>query len=376
MNIKEELQIKGEYPAFFGPGTPKYNTPVSPLENIRLATKRDADGNLKGEQVWAPQGGDMITFCPIIYPDVIARGFAIEKSILPPEQFGGKDMLGIEWEWVPAVSGSMVRPGSEPFHDEPEEFAEWEKYIGKEINGTTMVWPDVNSWDWEGSVKANADIVATAGERPVMPWIFTGYFERLISLMNFQNAAVAMIDEDAEDAIHRLFDKLTDLYLEIFAKFKQYYGATAVYFHDDWGSQQKAFLKYETYDEMIVPHLKRLCDGAHELGMIVVLHSCGKIENLVPLMVKAHVDVWSGQAMNDRLAVVKANKGKIYVEFGPDVGGAFSAPIPEEEQIQKIDEWLDTFGDYLDTIFVNTSFGGNQLLYSKIYEYSRKKFNR
>jgi uroporphyrinogen decarboxylase len=149
-----------------------------------------------------------------------------------------------------------------------------------------------------------------------------------------------------------------------------------VYFHDDWGSQQKSFLKPDTYRDMIVPHLRRLCDEAHKLGILVTLHSCGKIEPLVPLMVEAHVDCWSGQPMNDRLQVLKDNQGKIYVEFGPDVGGFGLAPASDEEKLKKINDWLAIYGDYIDSIFVNTSFGGNQLLYKTIYEYSRKKFNR
>jgi hypothetical protein len=110
------------------------------------------------------------------------------------------------------------------------------------------------------------------------------------------------------------------------------------------------------------------------MGMYVILHSCGKIENLVPLMVKANVDAWSGQVMNDRLQVLKDNHGKIYVEFGPNTGGFGMPPLSPEEQKAAIDEWLDIYGEYIDSIFVNASFGGNEILYKTIYEYSRKKF--
>jgi len=185
------------------------------------------------------------------------------------------------------------------------------------------------------------------------------------------------VDEEQQEAVHRLFDKLTDLYLKLLEYYKKYYGAEMVYFHDDWGSQQKPFMKYETYDEMIVPYLKRLADSAHKMGVYVNFHSCGKIENLVPLMVKANLDVWSGQPMNDRLQVLKNNNGKIYIEFGPDVGFGFGGPSLSDEEIAKrVEEWLNTFGDYIGSIFVNTSFGGSPITYKMIYEYSRKKFNR
>jgi hypothetical protein len=366
MDISKELEKLGSFPSLMGtmPGTPIYNTPVTPLENIKLALKRDSGGALQGQQIWTPQGGDVITFCPIIVPDNIARGFVIEKNTLTAENYGGPDMFNVQWEWVPAVGGSMVRPGTKQLLEDPDDLLEWEKHI---------TFPDIDTWDWEGNSAVNKPIFM-GEKRAAMAWIMTGYFERLISFMEFQNAAVALIDEECQDAVHRLFEKLTDLYIKLLQYYKKYYGASMVYFHDDWGSQQKPFLKYDTYDEMLVPHLKRLCDTAHAMDYYVVLHSCGKIENIVPLMVKANVDVWSGQDMNDRLKVVKENKGKIYVEFGPSVGSFFGPQLTPEEQETKIDEWLATYGDYLDTIFVNTSFGGNELLYRKIYEYSRKKF--
>jgi hypothetical protein len=49
-----------------------------------------------------------------MYPDNVARGMLVEVSPLPREQFGGKDMFGIEWQYIETVNGSMVRPGK-PF---------------------------------------------------------------------------------------------------------------------------------------------------------------------------------------------------------------------------------------------------------------------
>jgi hypothetical protein len=379
MNIQEELKINGNYPSFpMGginfPGSPKYNTPVTPLANIELALKRDAAGALRGEQIWAPQGGDVVTFCPVIMPDNIARAFVIEAGNDPKyNTSGGKDFFGVEWEFVPSAGGSMVRPGSEPLipkvYDEDwdmdlSDFAQWENYVK---------FPDLSKYDWAGNAEKNKDFLA-ADERAVMPWVLTGLFERLISFVEFENAAVALKNEDQQPHVHRLFDKLADFYDELFGYYQKYYDAKLFYFHDDWGSQRSPFFSPDTVREMIAPYLKRVCDSAHKRGQYIILHSCGKIEPLVPVMVECGVDVWSGQPMNDRLQVLKDNHGKIYIEFGPDTGGFGAPPLTPEEQKASIDAWLDTFGEYIDSIFVNASFGGNELLYKTIYEYSRKKF--
>ena len=38
--------------------------------------------------------------------------------------------------------------------------------------------------------------------------------------MEFENAALALIDDDEKEAVHRLFDKLCDLYDALFEKYK------------------------------------------------------------------------------------------------------------------------------------------------------------
>ena len=40
----------------------------------------------------------------------------------------------------------------------------------------------------------------------------TGWYERLVTFMDFEDAVVAMIDEDQKDAANDFFDKATDLF--------------------------------------------------------------------------------------------------------------------------------------------------------------------
>ncbi len=136
--------------------------------------------------------------------------------------------------------------------------------------------------------------------------------------MEFENAALALIDEDQKDAVHALFSKLCDFYDDMFRRFKKYYNADGIYFHDDWGSQRAPFFSLDVCREMIVPYLKRVCDTCHELGMYLDLHSCGFNELLVPAMIEAGVDVWSGQTMNDRVKMLKLYGDKIKLNIAPD----------------------------------------------------------
>ena len=118
-------------------------------------------------------------------------------------------MFGIEWEYIEVAGGSMVRPGK-PFMDDA---AEWYD---------RLVWPDIESWDREGSAKANSGRFLKPDNFNIC-WFQTGWYERLVSFMDFEGAVMAMIDEDQKGAVKELFDKLADLYISILEKYLEYY---------------------------------------------------------------------------------------------------------------------------------------------------------
>jgi hypothetical protein len=118
--------------------------------------------------------------------------------------------------------------------------------------------------------------------------ILNGWYERLISFMDFEGAVVAMIDEDQTQAVKDLFDKLSDLYIRILDKYLSYFPQIdAICFHDDWGSQKETFFSPDTVEEMIVPYMRRVTDYLHSKGKFCDLHSCGQLFKQVPNMIAA-----------------------------------------------------------------------------------------
>jgi hypothetical protein len=49
-------------------------------------------------------------------------------------------------------------------------------------------------------------------------WFQTGYFGAPDFPADFENALLAIFDEDSKEHVHKFFDKLTDLYIRIFDK--------------------------------------------------------------------------------------------------------------------------------------------------------------
>lgn len=309
----KELEIVSTLPDFFGgPDAPIYNFPVSPREAYIALYQKQPIWQIVG------LGTEQQTFTPGINPDNVARAFVFDGTVVPgvSNLTGGKDMFGIDWEYIHQVGGSMVRPG-QPFLEDANEWYD------------KVVWPDIDSWDWEGSAKANEAYLNNDMCNYCM--IMNGWYERLISFMDFEGAIVAMIDEDQKDAVKALFDKLSDLYIRIIEKYLTYFPQiNGICIHDDWGSQKETFFSPVTAAEMIVPYMRRVTDYIHSRGRFTDLHSCGQLLKQVPNIIEAGWDSWTPQLMNDTHKIYELYGDKIIIAVIPDPFDPKTAT--EEEQ--------------------------------------------
>lgn len=296
---EDDMKVIGEYtPELIVAKTiPKYNTPISAKENYYNMF----DKNKKCE--WFPAHCDCVNFNPVIVPDCVARGMVSEVQQVSVDEFGGKDMFGLEWEFEKEVGGSMVKPGMYLFDDAND----WEEKV---------VFPNLDEWDWEGCADRNRGIYFDT-DRIVEYVQFTGMFERLISFMTMQNALVALMDEDQQDAVKALFSRLADFYDDLIDHFYRYFHINMFQFHDDWGSQRGPLINPDTIREMIAPYMKRVVDSCHKRGIIFDFHCCGKNELLVPIMIECGMDQWGGQAINDFDYIYKEYGDKIAIGITP-----------------------------------------------------------
>ena len=307
----KELEVVRELPESpFMPGLKIYNYPMTPKEACIAMLNRKA--------CWQTIGLESRIFTPDILPDNVARAFVLEdKPFDALASGGGKDMFGIEWEYIAQVGGSMVRPGKPFLHDANE----WRD---------KLVWPDIEQWDWEGAAKRNNDTYLATDAFNAC-WFQTGWYERLISFMDFEAAIYAMIDEDQTDAVKELFDRLSSLYIKIFDKFITYFPKIDGFvIHDDWGSQKETFFSPATAEEMIVPSMRRVTDFIHSKGKFCEFHSCGQLMKQIPNMIAAGWDSWNGQAMNDTQKIYELYGDKIVIGVIPDSFDPKTLPEPDQ----------------------------------------------
>lgn len=270
---------------------------------------------------WTPTSEDRLEFRPTLIKDNVARAMVVQQVPYTGE-FGGKDIFDIEWYFEKEVGGSME------VGILFEDIEEWEQYVR---------FPNLDELDWEGCAKENAEYLKT--DKIVHTTIFTGFFERLISFVGFERAAMALVDEDGQQAVHVLFDKIADLYIDMIARMHKYFNVEMVEIHDDWGTQRGLMFSPNTHREMIMPYLRRVADAAHEMGVFIELHSCGKIDSMVPNIIDCHVDTWRGQAIVDKAAVVAqyGDRFKFGVEVRNDSG------VSDEEALELVKSVIEQY---------------------------------
>lgn len=349
---KSEMQIVGENPAKFGmPATPIFNYPCSMKEAVKATYRR--------QPYWQIYGVDMHMMTPGVNPDNIARAFAFESQEFIPVTDGCvPDMFGIEWEYVPAVGGSMVRPGA-PFAENAWELLE------------KVRWPEPDNWDWVGSAKANNGTFLKSENYNVIGFL-NGWFERLISMMDFENALMALYDEEQKPAVHEFFDKLSDLYINIIGHYIDSYPEIDGFsIHDDWGSQKETFFSPALCAEMIVPYMRRVTDYIHSRGKSCEFHSCGQNIKQVPNMIDAGWDAWFPQDIVDTHKVYELYGDKIIVGVDPQINPADKS---EDEMRKAARTFVDRFMQPGKPCFFHyTMECCTPAFCEELYAYSRRK---
>lgn len=332
---EDEMEVVKTIPGPKGSYTEIFNTPISPKENLmRMYAGKTP--------MWIPSLGETIQMKIDIDPENIARSPS-----------GGVDGYGVEWTFVDVVGGATVRPGAPKVPD----INNWEDYI-------TV--PDPDKWDWKGCWERHKDELDPNYATYIM--FGSNLFERLIAVMDCGNACIALIDEDQKEGVHRFFRAVTAYRKRYYELVKQWFDADIVNFNDDWGTQNGPFFSYATAEEMLVPYVAESCKKAHELGMIVDLHCCGKVEPLVPLFIQEGMDSWGGQPLNDKPALKKKYGDRMLFTYELDLGRD-----PDDDTVKAaVKGFMEDFG------YDNRGFDRSRSakFSRELYRASRKNFDR
>ena len=355
----ENELLHGQKRFLFGCELTELSTPITPKENMFRAMDSK-------KPLWLPSTFDIGYLFPQCVPDNPAKG-NVSDAKLPAEQLGGKDMFGVEWEYVPVVGGSTTRPGN-PLLTDANDWPQKVVFPTKEV---------IDSWDWEGCRKRSDTLMREKDMWEIV--ICTGFYERLISFMDFEGAAVAMIDEDQEDAIKALYDKLSDLYILLIDKYLEVFGRKidAVCLHDDWGHQRGIFFSPDRLYEMIVPYMKKVNDYVHSKGMRTECHSCGKVDPLLPVYIDAGFEMLECQPLLNYDKVVPQYGDRILMHF-PPANAPADLNAPEEEHIKAARAYVDKCISFGYPVMMDNYYAPrlSPVFTDEVYRYSRIRWSQ
>jgi len=139
--------------------------------------------------------------------------------------------------------------------------------------------------------------------------------------------SAVMLQKDKVRILHNKIDCALEQMIRNFAKA----GADSVMFYEDWGTQGGLLISPDLWYEEFFPRFVRLCGIAHQCGVKIFMHSCGKIAAIVPALIKAGIDVLQFDQPDlhgiDRLAEYQ-NHGRI----------TFWCPVDIQNTLQSRDE--------------------------------------
>lgn len=115
-------------------------------------------------------------------------------------------------------------------------------------------------------------------------------FERAWTLTGMEDLLAAMVLD--KRFAHRLLDRVLEFNLRIIERACSY-PIDAMYFGDDWGQQHGLIMGYKLWCEFIRPRVAQMYALAHRYGKFVVIHSCGKVDELFPDLIEAGVNVFN-----------------------------------------------------------------------------------
>ena len=202
----------------------------------------------------------------------------ILPSAIRERNNGGNDWFGAYWE------DNMV-PGESLLYEDMEELVEKIKF------------PDVAAMDWDRLAKSDLEKV-DRDNKVIFLTILVGPFERLPAMIPF-DAALCAFDIYPEETAEYM-RRMEQHKLELISLVLKHYSPDVICLNDDYGYVKNLFFSPGTWTKFFKPSLMKFNDLIHKGGALAALHSCGKVETLVPEFISSGVDIWdSVNACND-----------------------------------------------------------------------------
>ncbi len=140
-------------------------------------------------------------------------------------------------------------------------------------------------------------------------------YERAWAMRGMENLMMDFLDHPA--FVHELLQRIADYNItQIDEALK--YDIDAVYFGDDWGQQRSLQMGPRLWAEFIRPQLKRMYSAVRDAGKYVIIHSCGKVDELFDDLIELGLNCFNPfqPEVMDVFDLMKRYKGRLAFHGG------------------------------------------------------------
>ncbi|MBA7526976.1 hypothetical protein ES705_19148 [subsurface metagenome] len=166
-------------------------------------------------------------------------------------------------------------------------------------------------------------------------------YERAWSMRGMENLLMDFMINP--DFVHQLMERIADYNIAMVDKALEY-DIDAVYFGDDWGQQSGLIMGIDIWKEFIYPQLKRMYKRVRDAGKYVMIHSCGDVDELFPLLIDTGLNCFNPfqPEVMDVDEILSVYRGKLAFHGGLSMQKTLPFGTPED--VRKESEHLLELG--------------------------------
>ncbi len=141
-------------------------------------------------------------------------------------------------------------------------------------------WPDPDKCDYSIYDRLSADLPRGMKAIVCGPG---GVLENVIMLVGYDNMCIMTIENP--ELLKDVFSKVGSVLLRHYELAAQFDSVGALISNDDWGFNTQTMLSPADFEKYLFPWHRKIAAACHKAGKPVILHSCGKLEEIMDVII-------------------------------------------------------------------------------------------
>ena len=210
--------------------------------------------------------------------------------------------------------------------------------------GPIATWEDFENYPWPDPAQFDTRLIewysANLPDDMCLGGGCHNVFEQAMWLMGYEPLCYALHDQP--DLVYAIFDRVGSIYLAAAKVYAQFERVKVLFDGDDMGFRSGTLIPPWILKEKTLPWHKRMVEVCHSNDMLYLLHSCGNLEKIMPVLID-DVNIDAKHSFEDAIEGVMTAKrrwgDRIALIGGIDVD--FLAQTTPEEVRHRVRETLE-----------------------------------